>query len=667
MQRIHRESRWNLQYLSFNQPSTKYFQSLLVFATSSIPVMVLFQSIFGRFEAISSILVAIATAIGAWCIHRLSQQQGTAYVILSSILALLYTLIGTLRWGVQPAYFDFWGGLLCFGISVSLVVAIISLWLPNHSNTEMPVALNVFDYVGMVLLFIGSVALRWYQLDILPAATNFEAIQSLHALSTWQAATTNPIALTPDMTSQLMNTMQGLSMFVFGETISGARNLSVILGSMAVILTLLATRMFFDARTAWFSAIVLLAMSSHIEFSRLAVSVIADTVLLGAILFTLASAWGSGQRRWYLAAGILLSLTQYSYHTGKIIPVIFALWLCVYAIQYWQDVESRLTQLTSMWGIAVLGALPHWLSIGQQWSQYINTISQVSLFSINATTNQTWLADIANTQQLPTWQAMLLVVRDAAAGIIAVPLRDQYEVGLAMLTIPAAVVFVLGLLIMAKGYADPRYWLLFIGMMSAVTIVSITINTPAAQRMIYITPFVAIVVGTGIAEMGRWFKIDWIQQDWHINPLIIQVLSFALAIAIAGYDIQGYIGSTRTALTNPVDQSANAISSQANQYSPGSTIYLFTQPELYYHESALLQFNLPNITGVDVYPPLTSSPAWQLGSGTSLFVFNQARLNELSVIKQFYPGGVERRAYTNNGQILLVFYEVSGINALSVP
>lgn len=667
MQRIHRESRWNLQFLSNTQPVTKYFQSMLIIAASSLPVIVLFQSIFGRFEVISTVLTVIATAIGAWCIRQITQQHGAPYVILTSTMALLYTLIGTLRWGIQPTYFDFWGGLLSFGLSISLVIAIISLWLPNHSTTEIPVALGVFDYVGMALLFMAAVALRWYQLDTLPAITNFEAIQSLQALSSWQAGTTNPIALTPDMTSQLMNTLQGVSMYVFGETISGARNLSIILGSVAVLLTLLATRMFFDARTAWFSAIVLLAMSSHIEFSRLAVPVIADTVLIGAILFTLASAWGSGQRRWYLGAGILLSLTQYSYHTGKIIPVIFAVWLCVYAIQYWQDVESRLTQLTSMWGIAVLGALPHWMSIAQQWNQYISTVGQVSLFSTNPATNQTWLAEIATTQQMPIWQSTLMIVRDAAAGIIAVPLRDQYEVGLAMLTIPAAVVFVLGLFIMAKEYADPRYWLLFIGMMSAISVVAITINTPAAQRMIYVTPFVAMIVGIGIAEMGRWFRIDWIQQDWHINPLIVHALSFVLAIGIAGYDVQGYLGTTRSALTNPVDQSANAISTQADQYPAGSTIYLFTQPELYYHDSALLRFRLPNITGIDVYPPLTSSPTWQLGSGTSLFVFNQARLNELSVIKQYYPGGVESRSYTANGQILLVFYEVSGINALSVP
>jgi len=667
MQRIHRESRWHTQFLNLNQPSTKYYMSILLAATSGLPVMLLFQSIFGRFELISTVLMVLVTSIGAFCIQRINQQKGAPFIVLSGILALLYTLIGTLRWGIQPAYFDFWGGLLSFLLSIVLVVATILIWLPNHSATEAPLTLGVFDFVGMACLFMAAVALRWYQLDTLPAATNFEATQSLFALTSWRAGTTNPIALSPDMTSQLMHALQGLSMFVFGETISGARNLSVIIGSIAVLLTFLATRMFFDARTAWFTAIVLLAMSSHIEFSRLAVAVIVDTALIGAILYAIASAWGSGQRRWYLGAGILLSVTQYSYHTGKIIPVIFAVWLCIYAIQYWQDVESRLVQLTSMWGIAVLGALPHWISIAQQWPQYMTTVGQVSLFGSALSTNRTWLAEIATQQQIPQWRVMLMSVRDAAAGIIAVPLRDQYEIGLAMLTIPAAVIFVLGLFIMLKEYADPRYWLLFIGMMSAIAIVAITINTPAAQRMIYITPFVAMIVGIGIAEMGRWFKIDWIQQDWNINPIIIQVLSLVLAVTIAGYDAQAYLGTTRNALTNPVDQSANAVSAQAKQYPTGSTIYLFTQPELYYHDSALIQFQLPQTTGVDVYPPLTNAPPWQLGTGTSLFVFNQARLNELSMIKQYYPGGVESRVYTADGEILLVFYEVLGINVLSVP
>ncbi len=667
MQRIHRETRWYQQYLLPNQPSTKYFLSIMMGATSCMPIMVLFQSLFGRFELVSTLLTILVTSIGVFQIQRINAQQGAPYVILTGLQALLYTGIGTLRWGISATYGDFWGGLLGFVISIMLVSSMIYLWLPNHSATELPLSLGVFDYIGIALLTVGAIAIRWYKLDILPAATNFEATHSLYGQASWANATTNPIALTPDMTSQLMSVLYGISMQIFGETVSGARHVSVIIGSASVILTFLATRMFFDVRTAWFTAIILLAMSSHIEFSRLVVPVIVDAMLLSALLYAFASAWGSGKRRWYVGAGVILSLTQYSYHTGKIIPVIFAVWLCMYAIQYWQDVESRLPHLSSMWGIAIIGSFPHWWSIGLQWDAYYQTLSQVSIIGPSNLQGDTWLQTLASQQQIPTWQVLLLSIRDAAAGFIAVPLRDQYEIGLAVLTIPAAVVFMFGLFMLAKAYADPRNWLLLIGLMSAVCITAITINSPTAQRLMYVTPFVAIVTGIGIAEMGRWLKIDWIQHDWQINPWIIHTLSFGLAITIAAYDGQGYLGTTRNALTNVVDQSANAISRQAKDYPNGSTVYLFTQPALYYHESALLQFQVPHVRGVDVFPPLTSAPPWPVSDGKMLFVFSDARINELEFIRQFYPGGTESRTYTPDGQILLIFYEVDGLNQLSAP
>lgn len=667
MQRIHRETRWYLQYLTQNLTSTKYFATMMMVAASCLPIMIVFQSLFGRFELISTVLTVIATIIGVYTIHQINHQREAPFVILSSVQAILYTVIGTVRWGINPAYYDFWGGLLSFGLSIVLVISILYLWLPTHSATDLPLSLGIIDYVGIALLTVGASIIRWYKLEEIPIATNIEALQSLYSSTMWHQATTNPIALTPDMQSQFISVLQGLSMLIFGETISGARHLSVIIGSISVITTFLATRMFFDTRTAWFTAIILLAMSSHIEFSRLVVPAIFDAMLVSAVLYAFASAWGSGKRRWYIGAGILLSLTQYSYHTGKIIPLVFAIWLCVYALQYWQDVESRLPQLSSMWGIALLGALPHWISIGQQFDTYRNTLSRISLFGTNEPMGPQWLTIIADSQQRPEWQVLLYNLRDAAAGFIAVPLRDQYEIGLAVLTIPAAIVFVLGIFIIAKSYADPRHWLLLIGLISAVSITAITINAPTAQRMIFMTPFVAIVVGIGIAEMGRWFKIDWIQHDWQINPIIIHTLSFGLAFAIAGYDGQGYLGTTRTALTNPVDQSITAISTQAKDYPDGSTIYLFTQPDLYYHESALLQFQLPKVTGVDVYPPLTSAPEWRLNNSTSLFVFSNDRINELEYLRQFYPGGTERRTYTPDGQILLVFYEVAGINTPNTP
>ena len=258
-------------------------------------------------------------------------------------------------------------------------------------------------------------------------------------------------------------------------------------------------------------------------------------------------------------------------------------------------------------------------------------------------------------------------IRDAAAAFIAVPLRDGYDVGSAMLSVPAAVLFIVGIFLMLREYADPRYWLLFIGLCSAIVLSALTIDTPAAQRLVYITPFVAIIIGIGLAESGRWFRLEWLQSDWSIPTIVTQILSIVLAIGIAGYDGNRYIQLNNNRVDTTNEKSAALISQHIRDYPTGSRIYFFTQPTLSYQESALLAFAAPQVRGLDVYPPLTTAPTWQLNAPMNSFVFTPERFAELALIRQHYPGGDESRLFKENGDTLLIIYNVAGVSPLSTP
>jgi hypothetical protein len=262
---------------------------------------------------------------------------------------------------------------------------------------------------------------------------------------------------------------------------------------------------------------------------------------------------------------------------------------------------------------------------------------------------------------------VLIMIRDAAAAFVAVPLRDGYDVGSAMLSIPSAVLFIVGLLLMMREYKDPRYWLLFIGLSSAITLSALTIDTPAAQRLVYITPFVAIVIGIGLAESGKWFRLEWLQSDWSIPLVVTQALSIALAIALAGYDGVRYMQSNQTRNDARNDQSAAQISQHIQSYPAGSMVYFFTQPVLSYQESALIALLAPQVTGIDVYPPLSSPPPWSLTAPMNSFVFTPERIAELALVRQHYPGGNELRLFKENGDTLLIMYDVAGVSPLSQP
>jgi hypothetical protein len=408
-------------------------------------------------------------------------------------------------------------------------------------------------------------------------------------------------------------------------------------------------------------------MAIHLEFSRIATSTILDAFLVCAVLAFLAIGWDTGRRRGYVLAGLALGLCQYTYHTGKIIPVVFAIWLSVVAIQNWELVRLRLGALTMMWGIALAVSLPMFWTIAIHWDTYVPAIQAVSILNESDIAGLTWLQRIANDLQIPPWLVLITGVRDALAAFIAVPVRDGYDVGLAILTLPSAVLFLIGTLLMIREYDDPRYWLLFLGMMAAVGVAAITINTPAAQRMMFATPFVAMVVGIGLAQSSRWLRLEWIQSDWSLPHWFIQTIGITLAIGIAGYDANNYLINNRNAAIQRADAMASAIGNTVAAFPDGSTAYAFTEPFLRYDGNPILVFQAPHVRGIDVPQPLTSVPPWVLDGPKQIFVFAPERSSELALIRSFYPGGQEDRVFRQNGETILLYYVLDGIPALKTP
>ncbi len=646
---------------------TKIIRSLLIIFSTLLPTILLFDGFLRSFDWIALALCLVTCAISAYLVISINQNTAAAFLPSMIILTLCYTTIGIRSLGTEIQIIASLIAVAGFVCASSTIGIIISCWIPPHEGSEATHALTPAEILGVVLLSLLALALRLYQIDVLPATHVLEARYGLDARAVLHQNAWNPIALTFDNQSHLYSVLLSIGMKLFGDSFVAIRTASALIGSLTVVLLYVATRRFFDVRTAWLASLTFVAMAIHLEFSRIATSPVLDAFLICAVLAFLAIGWDTGRRRGYILAGVTLGLCQYSYHTGKIIPVIFAIWLCMVALQNWELVKQRLSTLTMMWGIALIVALPMWWTIANHWESYTTSIRAVSLFQQSDTAGIDWLHRIAETQKMPVWLTMIYFVRDAAASFIAIPVRDGYDVGLAILTLPSAVLFIIGILLMIREYDDPRYWLLFLGLMTAVAVASMTINTPAAQRMIYITPFVAIVVGIGLAQSSRWLRLEWIQSDWSLPNWLIQAIGIVLAIGIAGYDANNYLINNRNAAIQPADAIASAIGTTIASFPEGSTAYVFTEPFMRYNGNPILVFQAPQVHSVDIAQPLKSPPPWVLEGPKQIFLFAPQRSSELALIREYYPGGTENRVFRQNGETILLYYVLDGIPALKTP
>ena len=656
-----------MQRFDADDTVSKFLMSWLMLAATVLPLLAMYDAyINGATWGIISL--SILASVGAlYVVRQISQNAPAPFFVVLVLLCFCYHLLAVLSWGIEPVIYAVWPGISAAVAAAGVFVVIVIVWVPRHDAGESATPLSSFELLGVVLLTIAALSVRFYAIDTVPVARNLEATFGLDALATQSITAVNPFAFGIEPSSRLYVIVQGWLMHIFGNTLVGSRVASALLGSITVTLLYLATRIFFDKRTAWLTAVALLTLNVHLEYSRVGLNIIADAFLLCLILAMLAYGWETGKRRYYVLAGLGLGLCFYTYQSAKVIPVIFALWLLTVAFHSWDNIASRKWHLTMMWLVCFMAALPMCWNLVQHWQLWYDSMVTVSLFGTNASHTTAWIDVITAQNPLPKWMVVLIMIRDAAAAFVAVPLRDGYDVGSAMLSIPSAVLFIVGLLLMMREYKDPRYWLLFIGLSSAITLSALTIDTPAAQRLVYITPFVAIVIGIGLAESGKWFRLEWLQSDWSIPLVVTQALSIALAVALAGYDGVRYVQANQTRNDARNDQSAAQISQHIQSYPAGSTVYFFTQPVLSYQESALIALLAPQVSGIDVYPPLSSPPPWSLTAPMNSFVFTPERIAELALVRQHYPGGNELRLFKENGDTLLIMYDVAGVSPLSQP
>ncbi|MFM2310028.1 MAG: hypothetical protein RLY87_2150 [Chloroflexota bacterium] len=656
-----------VQVFDTTTTQTKIIRSMLIIFSTLLPTLLLFDGFIRTIDWISFGVCIITCALSAYLVVSINRNRPAAFLPSFVVLTLAYLMIAVRSFGIDVQIISATNAIVSLACATTMLGILITCWVPPHEGSETTRPLTAAEILGIVLLALLALGLRVYQLDVLPATHVLEAQFGLDARRVLEQNAWNPIALTFDSHAHLFTVLLSVAMRLFGDSFVAIRTATAVIGASTVILLYVASRRFFDVRTAWLASLAFVAMAIHLEFSRIATSAVLDAFLLCAVLAFLAIGWDTGRRRGYIAAGFALGFCQYTYHTGKIIPVIFAIWLCIVAIQNWELIAQRLPSLTMMWGVALLVSLPMWWVIASAWDTYRPAIHAVSLFAESTQPGVDWLHAIATEQQLPVWQVVLYTVRDAAAAFIAVPVRDGYDVGLAILTLPSAVLFIIGVLLMIREYDDPRYWLLFLGLISAVAIASITINTPAAQRMIYITPFVAIVVGIGLAQSSRWLRLEWVQADWSLPQWLIQAIGILLAIGIAGYDANNYLINNRNAAIQPADAMASAIGTTIAGYPDGSQAYAFTEPYMRYTANPILVFQAPQVAGIDVPQPLNSAPPWILQGPKQIFLFAPQRSSELALIRSYYPGGTENRAFRQNGETILVYYVLEGIPSLKTP
>lgn len=378
-----------------------------------------------------------------------------------------------------------WGGAIALAILASYRPGLDAAGAAAEAGLGQP--WQRWERVGVCLLFVVALAVRGLLNGQVPAAlSGDEGSAGLMAVEWAEGRFVNPFVVGWFSFPALFFALPATAISMLGRTYAALRAPSALAGALTVAGLYWMARPFFGRPTALLSAIVLVSLNLHVHFSRIGLNNIWDGLFAVLTVGFFWRGWQSGRRGYFVAAGLVMGLSQYFYASALLLPLILGSWFGLQLVFNRSVARQRLPDLLSMALVALVVYLPLGLFYLSHPTEFLAPLNRVSLLRAG------WFEGMQRTTGLPIWRIVLDNFRDAALGFTMVPLRAWYGAGKPLLLPLPAGLFVLGVALLLSDLRAPRSWLPLLWIAGVTAIGALTESTPAGQRYVIAAPVAAL-------------------------------------------------------------------------------------------------------------------------------------------------------------------------------
>jgi 4-amino-4-deoxy-L-arabinose transferase-like glycosyltransferase len=509
---------------------------------------------------------------------------------------------------------------------------------------------SIYEIGSLLALFVFALCVRAIANGDIPhALSGDEGSAGLAAVDILQGRINNPFIVSWFSFPSLYFVVPAISIAIGGQNYEALRMPSAVAGALTVVGLYWFARPLFGRAVAGLGAAVLAALSFHIHFSRIGLNNIWDGFFAVYVLGMFWRGWHTGRRGYFVAAGLLLGLSQYFYTSARILPVIMLAWLAWTALVNRSNIRQRLPELIVMGLVTLIIFLPLGLYFLERPDEFMAPMNRVSIFAGG------WFERASQDLGKPAWQLVADNFKNAALAFTTVPMRAWYSSSKPMLLNLPAAFFILGLVVTLFDFRDQRHGLLWLWLLSVICTGALTESTPAGQRYVIGAPVAALFVAISLGTITQWVIDVWPRGRASAWGMAVAVLAIIMALDLhfyfADYSPGAGQGDTNT-------QVATALAKYLADYPAGAQVFFFGPPRMGYAGFSTVPFLAPQVTGHDVVEALTAPPDQLAVSATTAFVFLPERATEAAWVEQRYPQGTYRWFRAADRTPLFLLYEI---------
>ena len=264
--------------------------------------------------------------------------------------------------------------ILCYGMGIVMVTA--GAWQEGSSLGKN--ARNALLWAAGLTLV--AFPLRAYHVGSMPIVMNGdEGTFGLGGVEVAEGRLTNVFAAGPFSYPILSFWLISLPIRILGHTITAARIISVLAGTLTIGAVYLVARRMFDQTTALLAGLFLAVLHYHIQFSRLSVNNIWDGLFYVVVLGCLWSGWREEKRMYYVIGGLALGFSQFFYASSRVLVAVVVFYVIGLAIRDWPRFKRALPDMVLMGLVALVVFLPLGLFYLRHPNEFMAPMNRVSL------------------------------------------------------------------------------------------------------------------------------------------------------------------------------------------------------------------------------------------------------------------------------------------------
>jgi ubiquinone/menaquinone biosynthesis C-methylase UbiE len=516
---------------------------------------------------------------------------------------------------------------------------------------------NRWELLGLALLVLAAFLVRFIKLDEIPyVLAGDEASMGREAVRVLSGELGNPFITGWFSHPTLFAYILALPVRAFGQTTFAVRFLSPFVGALSVMAAYLFARRAWGRPVAWIAAGLLAGYHFHIHYSRLALNNIWDPLFALLVMGSLWRGRQTGDRRYYVMAGLALGVSQYFYMGARLLLVLVGALVLYWILQDGRRLWRERSNLVAFMLMAAVVALPIALFSVKHPDDYMARMNQLGIFQSGWLAREAELTgrSVASLLGQQLWKAAL------AFNYTHDP-TFWYRPGIPLLRFWPSILFVFGLGLALVGVRRTPNFVLLVWMSATVLFAGALLeNPPSSQRYVIAAPAVCILVALALVWIG-----ERLRELLGGRPAVWLGGVTLLALLFVWGDLDFYFGEyTRTGdyggLNTEVAQRA---SDYLNDLGPDWQVFFFGFPRMGISAEGgfpTVPFLAPDVHSVDVIETLEDPSLLPDMRLPAVFIFlpEPERAYEMKVVRDRFPNGVEKRFPGRYDRLLFVSYEV---------